>query len=245
MTLTSKVMPYKKGFGPFAPEVYRAPAPYPYRGIGTDEALASVEQLFKSQVDPPRVAGDDLRARAGRGRLPTRRTEGFVEGLDRDLPRARDRLHRRRGAVRHVPHRLPGRRRALRASSPTCASWGKSIGGGLPLAGVTGRAEIMDASHVGGLGGTFGGNPLSCVAALVALDQVLDPAFQEASRAFGEHAARAPRGHRRPRAARSARCAASARCSRSSSSRTARRRQPAAAARGARRRARARARACC
>jgi 4-aminobutyrate aminotransferase-like enzyme len=60
---------------------------------------------------------------------------------------------------------------------PDLVVWGKSLGGGLPLAGVSGRAEIMDAPHVGGLGGTFGGNPLSCVAALVALDQLADPAF--------------------------------------------------------------------
>ena len=70
---------------------------------------------------------------------------------------------------------------------PDLVVWGKSLGGGLPLAGVSGRAELMDAPHVGGLGGTFGGNPLSCAAALVALDQVEDPAFLARSREIGEH----------------------------------------------------------
>jgi len=69
---------------------------------------------------------------------------------------------------------------------PDLCTWGKSMGGGLPIAGVTGKSEIMDSVHPGGLGGTFVGNPLSCAAAIVALDQVLDPAYQEASRAFGD-----------------------------------------------------------
>ena len=116
MTLTSKVMPYKKGFGPFAPEVYRAAAPWPYRGIGTDEALASVRKLFKSQVDPHSRRRDHLRARAGRGRLPSG-DPGFLRRAPGDLPRVRDRLHRRRGAVRHGPHR-----RGSRASTTSTAS---------------------------------------------------------------------------------------------------------------------------
>ena len=70
---------------------------------------------------------------------------------------------------------------------PDLIVWGKSLGGGLPLAAVSGRAELMDASHVGGLGGTFGGNPLSCVAALATLDQMAAPGFLEDARALGEH----------------------------------------------------------
>jgi 4-aminobutyrate aminotransferase/(S)-3-amino-2-methylpropionate transaminase len=69
---------------------------------------------------------------------------------------------------------------------PDLVVWGKSLGGGLPLAAVSGRAELMDASHVGGLGGTFGGNPLSCVAALATLDQMAEPGFLEGARALGE-----------------------------------------------------------
>ncbi len=69
---------------------------------------------------------------------------------------------------------------------PDLITWGKSMGGGMPIAGVTGRADIMDSVHPGGLGGTYVGNPVSCAAAIVALDQVLDPAFQEQSRVFGD-----------------------------------------------------------
>jgi 4-aminobutyrate aminotransferase/(S)-3-amino-2-methylpropionate transaminase len=70
---------------------------------------------------------------------------------------------------------------------PDLIVWGKSLGGGLPLAGVSGRADLMDAPHVGGLGGTFGGNPLSCAAGLIALDQVEDPAFLARAREIGDH----------------------------------------------------------
>ena len=79
---------------------------------------------------------------------------------------------------------------------PDLITWGKSMGGGMPIAGVTGRADIMDSVHPGGLGGTYVGNPVSCAAAIVALDQVLDPAFQEQSRAFGDRLRGPARGRR-------------------------------------------------
>ena len=119
MTLTSKAMPYKKGFGPFAPEVYRAQAPYPYRGIGTAEALASVERLFKSQVDPSAVAAMIYEPVQGEGGFHPA-TEGFVEGLIEICAKYGIVYIVGRGAVRHVPHRLPGRRRPLGRASPTC-----------------------------------------------------------------------------------------------------------------------------
>jgi 4-aminobutyrate aminotransferase/(S)-3-amino-2-methylpropionate transaminase len=184
MTLTSKVMPYKKGFGPFVPEVYRAAAPWPYRGIGTAEALASVRKLLKSQVDPEAVAAIVYEPVQGEGGfLPA--TPGFVEGLieicrEHGMVYIDDEVQTgmgRTGTVLAVDQ-MPG-------VEPDLIVWGKSLGGGLPLAGVSGRADLMDAPHVGGLGGTFGGNPLSCAAGLVALDQVEDAAFLARAREIG------------------------------------------------------------
>ena len=184
MSLTSKAMPYKKGFGPFAPEIYRAQAPYPYRGIGTAEALESVERLFKSQVDPSAVAGMIYEPVQGEGGFHPA-TDGFVEGLVE--------ICARYGIVYISDEVQSGMCRtgypaavARWGVEPDLITWGKSMGGGMPIAGVTGRADIMDSVHPGGLGGTYVGNPVSCAAAIVALDQVLDPAFQEQSRAFGD-----------------------------------------------------------
>ena len=113
MTLTSKAMPYKKGFGPFAPEVYRAPGPYPYRGISGDDAIAGVKKLFKSQIDPSAVAAVIYEPVQGEGGfLPGAR--GLPAGAQGPVRGARHPLHRRRGAGRHVPHRARGVHRALR-----------------------------------------------------------------------------------------------------------------------------------
>ena len=157
MSLTSKAMPYKKGFGPFAPEVYRAQAPYPYRGIGTAEALESVERLFKSQVDPSAVAGMIYEPVQGEGGFHPA-TEGFVEGLVE--------ICARYGIVYISDEVQSGMCRtgypaavARWGVEPDLITWGKSMGGGMPIAGVTGRAEIMDSVHPGGLGGTYVGNP--------------------------------------------------------------------------------------
>ena len=182
MTLTSKVKPYKKGFGPFAPEVYRAPAPYPYRGITSDDSIAALEQLFLAHVDPASVAAVILEPVQGEG--------GFIE-MPADFPaRLRELCDRhgilwiddevqagvgRTGPVWAIEH--------YENAQPDLLVSGKSLGGGLPLAAVTGPAEIMDAVDPGGLGGTFGGNPVSCAAANVVLDQV--PAMRAQSEALG------------------------------------------------------------
>jgi 4-aminobutyrate aminotransferase-like enzyme len=168
------------------PEVYRAAAPWPYRGIGTSEALASVRKLLKSQVDPESVAAIVYEPVQGEGGfLPA--TPGFVEGLieicrEHGMVFIDDEVQTgmgRTGTVLAVDQ--------MAGVEPDLVVWGKSLGGGLPLAGVSGRADLMDAPHVGGLGGTFGGNPLSCAAGLVALDQVEDPAFLARAREIGEH----------------------------------------------------------
>ena len=184
MTMTSKVNPYKKGFGPFAPEVYRVPAPYPYRGVSSDDAIAALEHLFKADVDPTTVACVVLEPVQGEG--------GFIP-MPRDYLLHLQELCRSHGIL-YVDDEVQsgiGRTGEMWAVDhyqgvePDLLVSGKSIGGGLPLAAVTGRAEVMDAVHVGGLGGTFGGNPLSCAAALVVLDIVSDEAFMAHAREHG------------------------------------------------------------
>lgn len=176
MAMTSKVRPYKAGFGPFPGEVYRAAAPYPYRGVDTDAAIASLEHLFKSDVDAESVACVVLETVQGEG--------GFIPMPDDYLTRLRD-LCDRHGIVFVADEVQSGVGRtgpmwAIEHSGvqPDLLVSGKSLGGGLPLAAVTGRAEIMDAPGPGGLGGTFGGNPVACAAAAVVLDTVAEPEFR-------------------------------------------------------------------
>ena len=185
MTMTSKVHPYKAGFGPFAPEVYRAPAPYPYRGITSDDALAGLRKLFKSEVDPATVACVLLEPVQGEG--------GFVE-MPPDYPARLLDLCREHGIV-YVDDEVQsgvgrtGRMWAIEhydGVEPDLLVSGKSIGGGLPLAAVTGRAELMDAVPPGGLGGTFGGNPLSCAAAVAVLEAVREPEFLPRAERLGQ-----------------------------------------------------------
>ena len=182
MTMTSKVV-YKRGFGPFAPEVYRAPAPYLYRGVTTEDAVHALERLFKTEVDPESVACVVLEPVQGEG--------GFVP-MPLDFPPRLRELCDRHGIL-YVDDEVQsgvGRSGPMWAiehygTEPDLLVSGKSIGGGLPLAGVTGRAEVMDAVAPGGLGGTFGGNPISCAAAAVVLDAVAEPEFQRRSDELG------------------------------------------------------------
>src|SRR4051794_10355951 len=183
MSLTSKVMPYKRGFGPFAPEVYRAPAPYEYRGITTDDAIAGLKTLFKADVDPESVACVVLEPVQGEGGFVPMPGE-FVERLaelcaEHGILYVDDEVQAgvgRTGPVWAIEHH---------GVEPDLLVSGKSLGGGLPLAAVTGRAELMDAVHPGGLGGTFGGNPVACAAAAVVLDGVAAPDFREHAEALG------------------------------------------------------------
>jgi 4-aminobutyrate aminotransferase len=170
MTMTSKVVPYKAGFGPFAPEVYRTPVPYPFRGVSEDDAIAALEHLFKGDVEPASVACAVLEPVQGEG--------GFIP-MTPDFPKRLQELLDRHGIL-YVDDEVQsgcGRTGPVWAIEhygvePDLVVSGKTLGGGLPLAGVTGRAEVMDAVPPGGLGGTFGGNPVSCAAALAVLDAV-------------------------------------------------------------------------
>ena len=183
MAMTSKLV-YKQGFGPFAPEVYRAPAPYPYRGVSTDDAIHGLEALFKSDVDPESVACVVLEPVQGEG--------GFVP-MPRDFPpRLRELCDRhgilyvddevqsgvaRTGPVWAIEHY---------GVEPDLLVSGKSLGGGLPLAAVTGPGDVVDAVAPGGLGGTFGGNPVACAAAIAVLDEIVGEPFQRRARELGD-----------------------------------------------------------
>ena len=183
MTMTSKVVPYKRGFGPFAPEVYRAPAPYPYRGVTTDDAIHALELLFKADVDPESVACVVLEPVQGEG--------GFIP-MPEDFPARLAELCAKHGIL-YVDDEVQsgvGRTGTVWAIErygvePDLMVSGKSLGGGLPLAGVTGRAELMDAVPAGGLGGTFGGNPVACAAAVAILNEVATPEFRGRAESIG------------------------------------------------------------
>jgi 4-aminobutyrate aminotransferase len=182
MTLTSKVA-YRRGFGPFAPEVYRAPAPYPYRGVSTEDAVAGLELLFRKEVDPASVACIVLEAVQGEG--------GFIVMPADFLVRLREMCDQH--GILYVDDEVQsgvGRTGPVWAIEraelePDLLLSGKSLGGGLPLAAVTGSAAVMDAVEPGGLGGTFGGNPVACAAAVAVLDEVATPAFRARAEAVG------------------------------------------------------------
>jgi 4-aminobutyrate aminotransferase len=175
MAMTSKLV-YKQGFGPLATDVHRAPAPYPYRGVTTEDALHGLELLFKQDVDPQEVACIVLEPVQGEGGFIPMPPE-FVHALRKLCDEHK---------ILYVDDEVQsgcGRTGTVWAIErydvePDLLVSGKTLGGGLPLAAVTGRADLMDAPHPGGLGGTFGGNPVACAAALAVLDELSSPGFR-------------------------------------------------------------------
>src|SRR5690554_2357425 len=171
MTLTAKNQPYKSGFGPFASEVYRAPLSYPYRdGLSGAEAAARAIDHIEKQVGAENLAAIIIEPIQGEG--------GFIVPAEGFLP-ALVEWARANNVVFIADEVQSGfaRTGALFASEhegivPDLVVTAKGIAGGLPLAAVTGRAEIMDAPMAGGLGGTYGGNPLACVAALASYQTI-------------------------------------------------------------------------
>jgi 4-aminobutyrate aminotransferase / (S)-3-amino-2-methylpropionate transaminase / 5-aminovalerate transaminase len=183
MTLTSKLV-YKKGMGPFAPEVYRAPAPYPYRGISTEDALKGIEFMFKAHVDPQAVACMILEPVQGEGGFTVMPAE-FIQGLKA--------LCEQHGIVYISDEVQSGMGRtgklwAIEHSGvvPDLMTVGKSLAAGMPLAGVVGRAEIIDSVHPGGLGSTYGGNPVACAAAVESIRAIASEEFLAQAVEFGE-----------------------------------------------------------
>ncbi|MEU4242785.1 4-aminobutyrate--2-oxoglutarate transaminase [Actinoplanes sp. NPDC026619] len=170
MALTAKVMPYKQGFGPFAPEIYRVPMSYPFRDGGRSGAEAAAYAIgqIEKHVGASNVAAVLIEPIQGEG--------GFIVPAAGFLP-AIAAWTKQAGAVFIADEIQTGfcRTGSWFASEdegiePDLITTAKGIAGGLPLAAVTGRAEIMDAVHPGGLGGTYGGNPIACAAALATIE---------------------------------------------------------------------------
>lgn len=173
MGLTAKNMPYKQGFGPFAPEIYRVPVAYPYRWLtGAEncaaEAAAQAIDMINKQIGAENVAAVIIEPIQGEG--------GFIEPAKGFLPAIAE-YAKANGIVFVADEIQTGFCRTGQWFAcddegivPDLITTAKGIAGGLPLAAVTGRAEIMDAAHAGGLGGTYGGNPVACAAALGSIE---------------------------------------------------------------------------
>jgi 4-aminobutyrate aminotransferase/(S)-3-amino-2-methylpropionate transaminase len=189
MALTAKNMPYKQGFGPFAGEIYRVPMAYPLRWPGGPracqaEALDVITSLIHTQVGEQNVAAVIIEPIQGEGGFIVP-PEGFLAGLAE--------FCREHGIVFIADEIQSGfcRTGDWFASEhegvvPDLVTTAKGIAGGLPLAAVTGRAEIMDAVHPGGLGGTYGGNPVACAAALGAIETMTEQDLAGKARRIGE-----------------------------------------------------------
>ena len=191
MTLTAKVMPYKQGMGPFAPEIYRLPLAYPYRCPtgGTEETCAesclayALDEMHK-HIGEENIAAILIEPIQGEGGFIVP-APGFIAGLAE--------FAAANGIVFIADEIQSGMGRAGRWFAiededvvPDIVLSAKSLGGGLPISAITGRAELMDSVHVGGLGGTYGGNPVAAAAALAVLDKIEAEGLLERSRAVGE-----------------------------------------------------------
>lgn len=182
LSMTGKNAPYKQHFGPFCSEVYHAPFPYELHGVTERDALSALAEIFEGVVSPDRVAAIIVEPVLGEG--------GFVPAPGPFLKELR-RITRERGIVLVADEIQTGFGRTGRLFAcehyelePDLITVAKSLGGGLPLAAVVGRAEIMDAPEPGGLGGTFAGNPVACAAALAILE-IMDESFLARARAIG------------------------------------------------------------
>ena len=175
MTMTAKNVPYKQGFGPFAPEVYRVPSPYPYRWPSgpakcAEEALAALRDTVITEVGANNVAAIIAEPIQGEG--------GFIVPPAGYLKAVQEFAHEQ--GIVFIADEIQtgfGRTGAMFACEhegvvPDLITTAKALGGGMPLSAVTGRAELMDAVPAGGLGGTYAGNPVACAAALGALETI-------------------------------------------------------------------------
>jgi 4-aminobutyrate aminotransferase/(S)-3-amino-2-methylpropionate transaminase len=189
MSLTAKVMPYKQGMGPFAPEIYRLPFAYPYRWPSgpescAEEAMAYAVDEMHKHIGEENIAAVIMEPIQGEGGFIVP-APGFVKGIAgfctaNGIVFIADEIQSGLGRA--------GRWYAIEDEDvvPDIVLTAKSLGGGLPISAVTGRAEVMDAVHVGGLGGTYGGNPVAAAAALAVLDKIEREGLLEKARQVGD-----------------------------------------------------------
>jgi 4-aminobutyrate aminotransferase / (S)-3-amino-2-methylpropionate transaminase / 5-aminovalerate transaminase len=191
LSLTSKYGLFKSGFGPFAPEIVRLPLPHVYRtprGMTEDEfvelGIRQLETALVAQVDPGAVAAMIIE--------PVQGEAGFIPVPPRFLRRVRE-LCSEHGIVMIADEVQCGMGRTGRLFAsehygivPDLITTAKSLGAGMPIAAVTGRAEIMDSAHLGGVGGTYGGSPVACAAAIEAVNIIRQPAFLAHARRLGD-----------------------------------------------------------
>lgn len=184
VSLTGKIVPYKKDFGPFPGEVFHAPYPNALHGISIDQAIAGLEQLFKTDVDPERVAAIFIEPVQGEG--------GFYVAPPEYMQRLRA-LCDQYGILMIVDEIQTGVARtgklfAIEHSGvvPDLMTLAKGLAGGFPLSALVGRAEIMDAAQPGGVGGTYAGNPLACVAASAVFDIIEEENLLTRSQEIGQ-----------------------------------------------------------
>ena len=185
MVLSARMNPFKTGFRPFPPEVYRLPFPDSYHGVSLDDTKRAFDTLFKSDVEPTQVAAAFFEPVQGEGGYNIAQAE-FIHYL-RDLCDEH-------GIVMVADEIQTGFGRAGKmfamehfGVSPDLTCVGKSMGGGLPLSGIVGRADIIDSVGPGGLGGTFAGNPVACAAALAVLNVIEDEGMLERGLKLGAH----------------------------------------------------------
>jgi 4-aminobutyrate aminotransferase/(S)-3-amino-2-methylpropionate transaminase len=191
LSLTSKYGLFKQGFGPFAPEIYRIPAPEPFRrpaGMSedayVDACIRVLERALIAQIDPSALAAIIIE--------PVQGEAGFIPMPKRFLARIRE-LCTQHGIVMIADEVQTGfgRTGTLFACEqlgvvPDVITTAKALGAGMPISATTGRAEIMDAPHLGGVGGTYGGAPVACAAAIAAIELIRQPAFLAHARRLGD-----------------------------------------------------------
>ncbi len=184
MALTGKVVPYKKGFGPFPPDIYNAVFPNAYHGVSNEESFASLKHLFKHSIDPSNVSAIIIEPVQGEGGFNIAPFD-FLRTLralcdEHGILLIADEIQTgfaRTGKMFALEHA------GIKADIVTLA---KGLAGGLPLAAIVGRADVMDAANPGGLGGTYAGNPLACAAAHAVLDIIEEEKLCERSNQIGK-----------------------------------------------------------
>lgn len=184
MALTGKVVPYKKGFGPFPSDIYNVPFPNEVHGVSTEDSLAALKSLFKHTADPSSIAGiiiEPVQGEGGFNIVP----HDFMVALrkmcdDHGILLIADEIQTgfaRTGKMFAMEHY------GIKADIVTLA---KGLAGGMPLSAITGRADVMDASNPGGLGGTYAGNPVACAAAHAVLDVITEEKLCDRANAIGK-----------------------------------------------------------